>query len=109
MNDLKRSDDEQALVDLAAQVLPAGGFGNLASNIVIKEGRGGRVWDVSGNEYVDFLLGSGPRMSMSMSASGCVLIEPAGTVTVWPSGRLKTMGSSTRSGAASSAVQSSSL
>ena len=62
MGDLKRSDDEQALVDLAAKVLPAGGFGNLASDIVIKEGRGGRVWDVSGNEYVDFLLGSGPML-----------------------------------------------
>ena len=23
-------------------------------------GRGGRVWDVSGNEYIDYLLGSGP-------------------------------------------------
>ncbi len=62
MSDLQRSDDEQALVDLAAKVLPAGGFGNLASDIVIKEGRGGRVWDVSGNEYVDFLLGSGPML-----------------------------------------------
>ena len=30
------------------------------ADIVIREGRGGRVWDVSGNEYVDFLLGSGP-------------------------------------------------
>ena len=27
---------------------------------MIGEGRAGRVWDVSGNEYVDFLLGSGP-------------------------------------------------
>ena len=60
MSKLNRSDAEQALVDLANRVLPAGGFGNLASDIVIKEGRGGRVWDVSGNEYVDFLLGSGP-------------------------------------------------
>ena len=62
MSKLIRSDDEQALVDLAKKVLPAGGFGNLASDIVIKEGRGGRVWDVSGNEYVDFLLGSGPML-----------------------------------------------
>ena len=62
MSKLNRSDAEQALVDLASRVLPAGGFGNLASDIVIKEGRGGRVWDVSGNEYVDFLLGSGPML-----------------------------------------------
>ncbi|MEE1554973.1 MAG: aminotransferase class III-fold pyridoxal phosphate-dependent enzyme, partial [Alphaproteobacteria bacterium] len=62
MNDLKRSDDELALVELAAKVLPAGGFGNLSFDIVIKAGRGGRVWDVSGNEYVDYLLGSGPML-----------------------------------------------
>ena len=27
-----------------------------------KEGRGSRVWDVSGNEYVDWLMGSGPMV-----------------------------------------------
>ncbi|MFC7541444.1 aminotransferase class III-fold pyridoxal phosphate-dependent enzyme [Siccirubricoccus deserti] len=36
------------------------GFGNFASDIILREGRGGRVWDVSGNEFVDYLLGSGP-------------------------------------------------
>jgi glutamate-1-semialdehyde 2,1-aminomutase len=55
-----RSDEEQSLIDLAQRVLPAGSFGNLAGDIVIREGKGGRIWDVSGNEYVDFLLGSGP-------------------------------------------------
>ena len=55
-----RGEEERALLDLAQHVLPAGSFGNLAGDIVIREGRGGRVWDVSGNEYVDFLLGSGP-------------------------------------------------
>ena len=54
------SDDEQALIELAQRVLPAGSFGNLPADLVIREGRGGRIWDVSGNEYVDFLLGSGP-------------------------------------------------
>jgi len=62
MNKLRRSDSEQTLVDLANKVLPAGGFGNLASDIVIAKGHGGRVWDVSGNEYVDFLIGSGPML-----------------------------------------------
>ncbi len=62
MNKLRRSDSEQTLVDLASKVLPAGGFGNLASDIVIAKGHGGRVWDVSGNEYVDFLIGSGPML-----------------------------------------------
>ena len=62
MSIMTHSDEEQALVNLANQVLPAGGFGNLASNVVIREGKAGRVWDVSGNEYVDYLLGSGPML-----------------------------------------------
>ncbi len=60
MADGSRGDAERALVETAHRVLPAGNFGNFASDIVIREGRGGRVWDVAGNEYVDFLLGSGP-------------------------------------------------
>ena len=56
------SDVERALAETARQVLPAGGFGNLSADLVIREGRGGRVWDESGNEYVDFLLGSGPML-----------------------------------------------
>ncbi len=57
-----RSDVELALAETARRVLPAGGFGNLGSDIVIQRGRGGRVWDESGREYVDFLLGSGPML-----------------------------------------------
>ncbi len=60
MSDLQRSAAETELVELAKRVLPAGGFGNVGSDIVIARGEAGRVWDVSGNEYVDFLLGSGP-------------------------------------------------
>jgi glutamate-1-semialdehyde 2,1-aminomutase len=60
MTEMSRSERELALVALARRVLPGGSFGNLSSDIVIGEGRAGRVWDVSGNEYVDFLLGSGP-------------------------------------------------
>jgi len=60
MTDPTKTEAERALIDLARRVLPGGNFGNLAGDIVIREGRGGRVWDVSGNEYVDFLLGSGP-------------------------------------------------
>jgi len=56
------ADLEAELVITANRVLPAGGFGNLASDIVIRSGRGGRVWDESGREYVDFLLGSGPML-----------------------------------------------
>jgi glutamate-1-semialdehyde 2,1-aminomutase len=55
-----RGAEELNLMELARKVLPAGCFGNVPADLVIREGRGGRVWDVSGNEYVDFLLGSGP-------------------------------------------------
>jgi glutamate-1-semialdehyde 2,1-aminomutase len=46
----------------ARDVLPAGGLGNLASDIVIACGRAGRVHDEAGREYIDFLLGSGPML-----------------------------------------------
>jgi glutamate-1-semialdehyde 2,1-aminomutase len=53
---------EREIHETARRVLPAGGFGNVASPVVISGGRGGRVWDISGKEYVDFLLGSGPML-----------------------------------------------
>ena len=46
----------------AQAVLPAGGFGNFDPTIVIREGRGSRVWDEDGNEYIDYLIGSGPML-----------------------------------------------
>ncbi|MBT6094682.1 MAG: aminotransferase class III-fold pyridoxal phosphate-dependent enzyme [Rhodospirillaceae bacterium] len=54
--------DETAIIERARQVLPAGGFGNVTFDVVLSEGRGGHVWDESGNEYIDFLLGSGPML-----------------------------------------------
>src|SRR3984893_7468269 len=57
-----RSDAERELIETAKRVLAAASFGNMAADVVIREGRGGRVWDESGNEYVDFLLGSGPML-----------------------------------------------
>ena len=56
------SEVEAAISERARNVLPAGGFGNVTFDLVIREGRGGRVWDESGNEYIDFLLGSGPML-----------------------------------------------
>ena len=55
-------DFERGLVATAKRVLPGGSFGNFPGEVVIREGRGGRVWDESGKEYVDFLLGSGPML-----------------------------------------------
>ena len=56
------SSKERELVKKAHRYLPGGGLGNLSRDIVIDHGSGGRVWDVSGNEYVDYLLGSGPMI-----------------------------------------------
>ena len=60
MSTIRTSEEEQALRALAQRVLPGGTFGNTPSRTVLREGRGSHVWDVSGNEYVDYLLGSGP-------------------------------------------------
>lgn len=46
----------------AKAVLPAGGFGNFDPGIIIARGEGSRVWDEDGNEYVDYLIGSGPML-----------------------------------------------
>ena len=46
----------------AAGVLPAGGFGNFDPGIVIREGKGARVWDEDGREFIDYLIGSGPML-----------------------------------------------
>jgi len=63
MVELPRSDKELALDAMARRVLPGGSFGNLSSEIIVAEGKGARVRDVAGNEYVDFLLGSGPMFA----------------------------------------------
>jgi len=46
----------------AREVLPAGGFGNFDPGMVIRDGRGARVRDEDGAEYVDYLIGSGPML-----------------------------------------------
>ena len=62
MPERKTSDRERALIEKAYRYLPGGSLGNVRTDLIIKEGRGGRIWDVSGNEYVDYLLGSGPML-----------------------------------------------
>ena len=62
----ERTPLERDLLDKAAQYLPGGYTGNLKVrddlNFLVKEGKGSRVWDVSGNEYVDWMMGSGPML-----------------------------------------------
>jgi glutamate-1-semialdehyde 2,1-aminomutase len=53
-------DPTNDLVEQAKRVLPGGSFGNMPAEVILKEGKGGRIWDEAGKEYVDFLLGSGP-------------------------------------------------
>lgn len=46
----------------AQAVLPGGGFGNFDPSIFIRDGKGSRVRDENGTEYVDLLIGSGPML-----------------------------------------------
>src|SRR5215510_7794037 len=61
-----RMPEERRLLDLAAQRLPGGALGSarLPDELafVVKRGRGSKIWDVSGREYIDYLLGSGPMI-----------------------------------------------
>jgi glutamate-1-semialdehyde 2,1-aminomutase len=50
----------------AARAMPGGVLGTFAMprghEIVVERGEGARVYDVEGNEYVDFVMGSGPLL-----------------------------------------------
>lgn len=62
---IPRSAREQELIDRAAALLPASARTptmSLDSAMIVQEGRGSRVRDMSGNEYIDYLLGSGPML-----------------------------------------------
>ncbi|MFI5394108.1 MAG: aspartate aminotransferase family protein [Candidatus Binatia bacterium] len=60
-----RSAHEAALLQKVKDYLPSGVRNATASPahaMVIKRGRGARIEDFSGNEYIDYLLGSGPML-----------------------------------------------
>jgi glutamate-1-semialdehyde 2,1-aminomutase len=61
-----RSTDEQGLLEKAKRYFPGGTLGNtrFADDVafVVKAGKGSKVFDISGNEYIDYLLGSGPMI-----------------------------------------------
>jgi len=54
--------EEQLLRELAQRYLPGGSVGNFYNDVIIRRGQGSHVWDVSGNEFIDYLLGSGPMI-----------------------------------------------
>ncbi|MBI2165102.1 MAG: aspartate aminotransferase family protein [Chloroflexi bacterium] len=64
--DRSRTPHEADLVARAFRVLPGGTLGNTYlpqdEAVLVARGKGSHVWDVSGNEYVDYLLGSGPMV-----------------------------------------------
>lgn len=57
------SDAERRQFALAQRLLPGGALGGNAlpddAKFVFSHGAGGRFWDTSGNEYIDYCLGSG--------------------------------------------------
>jgi glutamate-1-semialdehyde 2,1-aminomutase len=61
-----RSAVEQQLLDKAQRYLPGGTLGNtrFADDLafVVKAGQGSKIYDMSGNAYIDYLLGSGPMV-----------------------------------------------
>ncbi len=63
---LVRSAGEQQLLEKAKRYLPGGTLGNtrFADDVafVVQAGKGSKVFDMSGNEYIDYLLGSGPMI-----------------------------------------------
>jgi glutamate-1-semialdehyde 2,1-aminomutase len=60
-----RTAEETALLRLTERLLPSG-VRNASVNpdyaMVVREARGCRITDMSGNEYIDYLLGSGPML-----------------------------------------------
>ena len=54
--------DQHQYFERAQRVLAGGSLGNIYDDIVLCEGNGARVRDVGGNEYIDYLLGSGPML-----------------------------------------------
>ena len=61
MAERKITEEERGLTEKAGQYM-AGGGQNSKADVIIHNGKAGRVWDLSGNEYIDFLLGAGPML-----------------------------------------------
>ncbi len=60
-----RSDEEAALLAEAARLFPEGTRGpslDAGRQFKVDRAQGSRLWDRSANEYVDYLLGSGPHV-----------------------------------------------
>jgi glutamate-1-semialdehyde 2,1-aminomutase len=60
----QRSTADERVLTAAARVLPGGVLGSTRypddAAFIVKGGRGSKLYDLSGREYIDYLLGSGP-------------------------------------------------
>ena len=59
---MQKIQNQEDWFNRAKEVLPAGGFGNFDHHMIMKEGKGSHIWDEDGNEYIDYLIGSGPML-----------------------------------------------
>jgi glutamate-1-semialdehyde 2,1-aminomutase len=61
-----RSPEESRVLETAARRLPGGALGAMRFSddlaFIVKRGQGSKIYDVSGREYLDYLLGSGPMI-----------------------------------------------
>ena len=66
MGTAPRTPEEAAIVERAFKALAAGSLGNVSFGrdqaFVVKEASGSKLYDFSGNEYIDYLLGLGPMI-----------------------------------------------
>ncbi len=61
-NQMQKISNQAEWIERAKAVLPEGGFGNFDPSFFVSRGRGSRIWDEDGNEYIDYLIGSGPML-----------------------------------------------
>ena len=52
----------EQLINLAKDIFPGSNNGNPTSDLIMSKAVGSKIWDIHGNEYIDYLLGSGPML-----------------------------------------------
>ena len=54
---------QEELIQMAQLYFPGGSTGNnTPPHLLINQGSGSKVWDADGNDYIDYLMGSGPMI-----------------------------------------------
>jgi glutamate-1-semialdehyde 2,1-aminomutase len=62
---IERTDEERELIEAAERIFPTQTrclTFDPELNFCVGRSKGSHIWDVSGNEYIDYLLGSGPHI-----------------------------------------------